>query len=541
MKQIRTLLLLPLLFAMTAGSIQAQERYLEEVFSDVQVTDSVVYGINWSIFPVIAGISPNPLQVPLYMDIYEPLGDTASERHLILHAITGTFFPAIVNGTFTGERTDSFNIELATRLAKRGYVVAVVQYRRGWNAVGSQIQQQKTILQAAYRGIQDMRNCVRYFRKTAAEDANPWRINTKKIVVGGTGTGGYMSFGAAYLKRFEQALVPKFIDFDSTPPEPFVDTVLLGDPYGLDTAVLNNPNFPSYSSDFTVGYAIGGALGDPSWVETGDPPFLGMQTWKDPAAPFKVGDVLAVDPGTSQPFPVIGGASGSHETLRRADSAGNQDVFKSIDFSVYNDPLIQSVAERADTINDGIAGLYPFVTPFTPGDAMCLGIGVPGDTLAQWVSPWHWFNEPVAEASWNFFYAAQIPPQITGEQAVCRNTRGGPNNAAFARTYVDTIVAFLTPRLHIALVNSINDFIPEKLVKVFPNPSNDRMIIQYEGLDTKPIEEVLVMDMTGRVVKRYQDLRSREVEIYKGNLTTGMYLLQIRVGERVANRKILFN
>ena len=535
MKQIRTLLLLPMLLVFMAGSMEAQERYKDEVFDSVTVTTNVEYGMNWSFFPVVSGQSSTHDTVKLYMDVYEPKDDSIEDRPLIIHAITGTFLPAIMNTSFTGERADSFNVEFATRMARMGYVVAVVQYRRGWLFLGTQTQQQKTILQAAYRGIQDMRTAVRYFRKEHDADSSTWKINPDKIVVGGTGTGGYMSYGAAYLKRFDQVLLDKFFDYDSVPAQPFVDTTQLSNPYGTTTKPLNVANHVGYSSDFNVGYALGGALGDSSWVEAGDPPFLAMQTWQDPAAPFRVGDVLATDPGTGQPFAVIGTASGAYTTLERADMMGNQEVFKNLG-------LTDPVSARAATINDGIAGLYPFITPFTPGDAMCLGSMIPGDTLANWISPWYWFEENGAAQKWDGFWQGLHP--WTGVQAVCSNKRASPNDAAHARTYIDTIVAYLSPRIFVALeldAVGIDRALEDRLVKVFPNPSNDRMVIRYEGTDARSIDEVLLMDITGRVVKSYGDIKSREVEIHKGNLTTGMYLLQIRVDDRVANRKILFN
>ncbi|MEL6593531.1 MAG: hypothetical protein AAFQ68_25750, partial [Bacteroidota bacterium] len=217
---------------------QAQERYLDEIFSEVTVTSDTTYASNISIFPVIAGASMTPVPVDLQMDVYEPMGDTASMRPLLLFAHTGTFFPPVINGGATGLRTDSICVEFATRMAKRGYVVAVFTYRKGWNATSADAEVKRaTILQAAYRGIQDARACVRYFRKTAAEDGNGWRIDPDKIAMGGDGTGGYVTYGATYLKRFDQVFITKFIDFtDPMNPVPYVDTTLLGQPYGLEQA-----------------------------------------------------------------------------------------------------------------------------------------------------------------------------------------------------------------------------------------------------------------------------------------------------------------
>jgi dienelactone hydrolase len=67
------------------------------------------------------------------MDVYEPSGDTASVRPLVLVLHTGSFLPAVMNGQPTGGRKDSAVVEMCTRFAKKGYVAAAVSYRLGWN------------------------------------------------------------------------------------------------------------------------------------------------------------------------------------------------------------------------------------------------------------------------------------------------------------------------------------------------------------------------------------------------------------------------
>ena len=52
------------------------------------------------------------------------------------------------------------------RWAKKGYVAVAMTYRQGWNPQSpSQTVRTSTILQAAYRGIQDAKAMVRYYEK----------------------------------------------------------------------------------------------------------------------------------------------------------------------------------------------------------------------------------------------------------------------------------------------------------------------------------------------------------------------------------------
>src|SRR6187401_2506643 len=83
----------------------AQSIFLEEVFDEVQVTKDQIYGVNATIlaFQVYHEAVPQPLA----MDVYEPVGDTAALRPLVIFWHTGNFLPYPQNGNIGGTRTDS--------------------------------------------------------------------------------------------------------------------------------------------------------------------------------------------------------------------------------------------------------------------------------------------------------------------------------------------------------------------------------------------------------------------------------------------------
>ena len=62
------------------------------MFADVQVTEGVVYGNNVTVIPALQGAPP--AAEDLLCDIYEPVGDTQTDRLLILYFHTGN--PAAV-------------------------------------------------------------------------------------------------------------------------------------------------------------------------------------------------------------------------------------------------------------------------------------------------------------------------------------------------------------------------------------------------------------------------------------------------------------
>src|SRR3954471_20500908 len=100
----RKLLLLLSLFTVTTA--WSQQRYLNEVFTSVNVTSNVRYGNNISI------LTGSPTATDLLMDMYEPAGDSLTLRPLVIYLHTGSFLPAVFNQNPTGGKTDSTAVEM---------------------------------------------------------------------------------------------------------------------------------------------------------------------------------------------------------------------------------------------------------------------------------------------------------------------------------------------------------------------------------------------------------------------------------------------
>ena len=56
-----------------AFALHAQERYLDEIFDNVTVTEDVEYAVNISVIPALQGLPP--MAMPQLMDVYQPEGD----------------------------------------------------------------------------------------------------------------------------------------------------------------------------------------------------------------------------------------------------------------------------------------------------------------------------------------------------------------------------------------------------------------------------------------------------------------------------------
>jgi hypothetical protein len=440
-------------------SANSQTRYLDDVFSAVTVTSDVPYAVNITVLPALQGLPP--AAAPIQCDIYEPTGDTETDRPVIILAHTGSFLPAVLNGQPTGSKTDLSIVEQCNRWAKKGYVAVAMSYRLGWNPTSTdQNTRTSTLIQAAYRSIQDARSLIRFMRQEEA-NGDPYGIDGSKIAIGGQGTGGYLALGVATLDTTSKLFLQKFIDFsDTSNPMPYIIPAVFGNMWGTDTGFmpifdsLGNPvgqapfalpNNVGYSSDISLAFNIGGCLADSSWLEAGDAPIVSFHCAKDEDGPYANGDVIVPTTGD-----FVVEAQGSYIVQKHQDSYGNNAPFIAANFT---DPITtQSVINNTtySTINNypvgnNYEGLYTFITPppsTTPNTY--------GEYQIEQSAPWDWWD--------NATYGAMaqavngIPglttPAYFAANAILSNPNMGPISG---NLYLDTIQNYLNNRIFITL------------------------------------------------------------------------------------------
>ena len=150
------------------------ERYLDRVFSAVAITEDLVYG---------SAIDEHDQRQSLHLDLYEPSGDTATARPVIVLAHGGYF----AFGSRENMRAD------AIEYARRGYVAASIEYRldegAGLITYPPTEDGRRRIREAVY----DMQAAVRWVRKVATAR----RLDPGKVSVGGYSAGAVMSLVTA--------------------------------------------------------------------------------------------------------------------------------------------------------------------------------------------------------------------------------------------------------------------------------------------------------------------------------------------------------
>lgn len=499
-------------------SLTGQKRFLEEVFDGVSVSPNQTYGINATILYYPVAFEAVPEQLTL--DLYEPIGDTAQLRPLIIYFHTGNFLPYPNNQSVNGTKRDSSVVEMARRLTRMGYVVASADYRLGWNPVApTKDERVLTLINAAYRGVQDANTAIRYFKKTVAEFGNPHRIDTSRIVLFGDGTGGYISLNTGALDQYIKiptASNGKFLLSDGMGNFfPMILEAVNGDieakQYGINFGVpflpfpigdtLNYPNHVNYSSDFAVSVNLGGAIGDSAWVDPGQPPVISVHTPYDPFAPYVEGIVLVP---VTPPLEVVE-VQGSYLVSYLANLYGNNSVL-----TPTNETSLQyEVTAVADSRNDGLEGLFPIY-----------GTGGPFDS-----APWT-FWDPATNV--NSATGFQTNPDMTREKA---------------ETYMDSIIAYVAPRLFSAMdlfeLTSTEDLLDPNEVEMvmFPNPASYEV---YVGAKKEfLIRNIDVYDVKGSLVKHKEGINHNFTYLKVADMAPGQYVMKVQFDHGVTARQFV--
>lgn len=202
-------------------------RYRDDVFSAVTKTRSIVYG---------QALSQTGVDTTLYVDLYQPTGDTAPLRPLVIFMHGGTFK--------NGDRTAPELVDQATVLGKKGWVSASISYRL--TAQGCWVID-ASCLEAIVDATEDAQAAVRFFRAHAAE----YGIDPTRIAIAGSSAGAMTALNVGF-----RAVVP------------------------------GNSGTPGYSSDVRAAVSLSGAriLGT---CDRGDAPALLFHSAGDSAVPYQ--------------------------------------------------------------------------------------------------------------------------------------------------------------------------------------------------------------------------------------------------------------
>jgi dienelactone hydrolase len=295
------------LSCLIAGSIWAQSpcatgRYATDVFANFTTNSDISYGLNNS----YTGASTT-----LKMDVYQPNGDTETNRPLLIFVHGGSFIG--------GSKTDGDMVAMCQRFAKKGYVTASIDYRLGFFPFDS-----ANAVKAVVRATQDLRAAIRFFYKDK-QTTNTYKIDTNHIFIGGSSAGAITALHVGYLN--EECEISDYLSSSTI--------TQLG---GLEGASGN----PGYST--TVHGILNGcgALARYSWLEAGNVPVASVHGTNDGTVKYNRG---IVNPGV--PLMYLDGSRMIHE---RACAVGVENQFYTFSGAPHV-PYAGSVAYMDTTVN----------------------------------------------------------------------------------------------------------------------------------------------------------------------------------------------
>ena len=194
---------------------QSGTRFLEPVFDEVTTTEAIPFSS--------AVREGQTTPTTLYLDFYEPAGDTMSGRPLVITVFGGAFV--------TGSRDYVDMVAYCTRLAKHGYAAASIDYR-----LLSFLQiSGPALTRDAYMAAQDVSSAIRFFKLHCAD----YRIDPERIFLLGNSAGSIA------------ILAEMFMGEEERPEETFT---------APDLGTMHSSGYPEYAG---VSPTVAGAI--PHW------------------------------------------------------------------------------------------------------------------------------------------------------------------------------------------------------------------------------------------------------------------------------------
>jgi poly(3-hydroxybutyrate) depolymerase len=240
-----------ILFAMACKKDMAPDetetRYLDPLFAETTV-QTVTYSQPFG----------------LTMDIYQPKNDLMQNRPVVVLAFGGGF----VNGSSMNPAM----VRLGQNLAKRGYVVASINYRIApglFNLLDS-----VAAAEVVIKALNDARAAVRFLRSSAA-NGNPYNIDPNRIMMGGNSAGAVLAVHVAFLDSAD--VLP-----------PYMQTIVQS-----NGGFEGNSGNPGYSSHIRAVFNMAGAIARTGWIDANEPDIISFHGVDDDVVPYECGDVYA--------------------------------------------------------------------------------------------------------------------------------------------------------------------------------------------------------------------------------------------------------
>ena len=196
----------------------------------------------------------------LLLDFFEPSGDAAAARPLIILAFGGSFIG--------GARADMH--DLCNYYTAHGYTCASIDYRL-YDGPLFPPPDSITMTDEVLKAVSDMKAAIRFFREDAAT-TNTYKVDTNLIFVGGISAGAIVASHAGML--------------DSTDViEPYIDPLISANGGWTGNSSANT----QYGDNVSGVINFSGALRDAGYIDANDPPLFSVHDDGDDVVPYAAG------------------------------------------------------------------------------------------------------------------------------------------------------------------------------------------------------------------------------------------------------------
>jgi acetyl esterase/lipase len=476
-------------------------RYAADVFPDVTQVTGIVYGQN-SVRDYSTGTDT---PITLQLDFYEPSGDVATQRPLVIFAFGGSFV--------SGRRQDLD--DLCRAFARKGYATATIDYRLVPPGAGcpaffpncNQLAVFSTRARLAdqiVRASSDMKAAVRFFRADAAT-ANTYRIDPTRIIVAGYSAGAITALQTAYLDS-------------ETEDSNYTDAYQANG--GLEgNTDLPAPNnlLPTYNARNLAGaLSLAGAVARLSVVGASNPPLYAAHGDADQVVPYGSGTAFG-----ASTYTLYGGGS----LHARADSVGLTNQL----YTVAGGDHASTRQEPSRTaINTAAAAFFQNIICRAPLPVVLASFsGRPEAGACAATLTWRTASEVNSQAF-------EIQASIDGRQFATVGTVPSQNRLTGASyTYRTPALAAGVHyvRLRLLDLNGTAAYSPvlplvaacaATPIMLAPNPARDHVLVS--SLPAGPVQ-LLLYNALGQRVRQQEASGSAELPL--AGLPPGMYLLQV--------------
>lgn len=291
------LILLSLVISISAETKVActADRYEKDLFTEF-TKQTVEYAIakGWEIE-----------KQSLTVDIYEPKGDTATFRPLIILAH---------GGSFIGGNKDQV-APFCKALAKKGYVAASIQYRL---LPLKRVSETDIIFREVVRAINDMKASVRFFRQSAAR-GNPYKIDADSIFIGGVSAGAITALHVGILGETD-AITD--------------DLLRLINEEGGWTGDTGSPENRKISAKVSGVINLSGSIMDENWIGKDDAPIFSYHGTKDNVVPMNFTTIGNFPMYGSETIKQRADQVGLYNLLVKVPEGGHTDIYSPA-FTIY--------------------------------------------------------------------------------------------------------------------------------------------------------------------------------------------------------------